>query len=167
MLEEFGRQVFVNRIGLGQFKRHGKHREAVETHPGGAVRLLQKSSGRQRLRSVEHTNVIEAEEATREKIVAFGVLAIHPPGKVEQQLLEHAFEKRSVPLATRSRHLVYAPRRPRVHGRIHVTKRKLISGNLPVWMHVPFAQKQKQLVLRKMWIDFGKRDHVEGQIPGR
>ena len=81
MLEEFRCHVFVNRIGLRQFKRHGKHREAVETHPGCAVRLLQKSSGRQRLRSVEHADVIEPEETAGEKIVAFRVFAIHPPGE--------------------------------------------------------------------------------------
>jgi hypothetical protein len=84
MLEEFGGHVFVNGIGLSQFKRHGKHCEAVESHPSCAVRLLQKSTGRQRLRSIEHTNVIESEEASGEEIIAFRVLAIHPPGKVEQ-----------------------------------------------------------------------------------
>ena len=34
-------------------------------------------------------------------------------------------------------------------------------------MHVPFTQKENQLFLRKMRIDFGKWDHMEGQVPGR
>src|SRR5439155_1209136 len=44
MLEEFRGHVFVNRIGLCEFQRHGKHREAIESHPGGSVRLLQESA---------------------------------------------------------------------------------------------------------------------------
>src|SRR5262249_4948996 len=92
-------------------------------------------------------------------------LAIHPPGKVEQQLLEHAFEKRRVPLATRSRHLVYAPRRPRVHRRVHITKCKFIGGDLGRLVRRPIAPKKEEAVFRKMWIDFRKRDHVERQVP--
>src|SRR5438876_8306391 len=104
MLEELRGHVFVNRIGLCEFQRHGKHREAIESHPGGSVRLLEESASWQRLRTIEYPDVIEAEEAAGEKIVAFGVLAVHPPGKVEQQLLEYAFEKCRVSLAARPSH---------------------------------------------------------------
>src|SRR5438876_10543451 len=154
MLEELRGHVFVNRIGLCEFQRHGKHREAIESHPGGSVRLLEESASWQRLRTIENADVIKPEETAGEKIVAFGVLAIHPPGKVEQQLLEHAFKKRGVALAAWPSHLVNAPTRPCVHGRIHIAEGELISRNLAIGMHVPFTQEKIELLLREVRIDF-------------
>src|SRR5436305_7133457 len=145
MLEEFRGHVFVNRIGLCEFQRHGKHREAIESHPRSAVRLLQKSAGRQRFRAVENADVIEPEKTAGEKIVAFGVFAVHPPGEVEQQLLECAFKKSAITLPTRTSHLVNAPGSPGVDGRIHITKSKFVSRQLAVRMHVPSAQANTEL----------------------
>src|SRR5205823_13009625 len=105
MFEELRGHVFVYRIGLREFQRHGKHGEAIKSHPRGAVRLLEKSAGRQRFRAVENADVIEPEETARKEVVAFGVFAVHPPGEVEQQLLEHAFKKRGVALAAWPSHL--------------------------------------------------------------
>src|SRR6266487_127913 len=68
MFEEFRGHVFVNRVGLCEFQRHGKHREAIESHPGGSVRLLEESASWQRLRTIEYADVIEPEETAREKI---------------------------------------------------------------------------------------------------
>src|SRR5579859_8203568 len=42
MLEELGGNVFVDRIGAGQFERDGHHVQAEHTHPTGAVALLDK-----------------------------------------------------------------------------------------------------------------------------
>src|SRR6266568_7136605 len=105
MLEKFRRHVFVYWIGLREFQRHGKHREAIKSHPRSAVRLLEESASWQRLRTIEYADVIEPEETAGEKIVAFGVLAIHPPGEIEQQLLECAFEKSVITLPARTSHL--------------------------------------------------------------
>src|SRR5213592_3544791 len=165
MLEEFRGHVFVNRIGLCEFQRHGKHREAIESHPRSAVRLLQKSAGRQRFGAVENADVIESEETAGEKIVAFGVFAVHPPGEVEQQLLECAFKKSSITLPARTSHLVNAPGRPRMHGRIYIAKSKFVSRHLAVRVHVPFAQEKIELLLCEVRIDFRKWDHVESKIP--
>src|SRR5262249_9130712 len=82
MLEKLRGHLFVSWIRLRKFERHRKHREAVETHPRCPVSLLKKSTGRQRLGTIEDANVIESEKATGEKIIAFRVLPIHPPGKV-------------------------------------------------------------------------------------
>ena len=84
MLEEFGGHVFVNRVGLRQFKRHRKHRQTVKAHPRRAVRLLQESSSRERLRPIEHPNVIKAEKTAGKEIITLSVLPIHPPREVEQ-----------------------------------------------------------------------------------
>src|SRR5437867_8166446 len=167
MLEELRGHVFVHWIGLREFQRHGKHGEAIKSHPRSAVRLLQKSAGRQRFRAVENARVIEPEETAGEKIVAFGVFAVHPPGEIEQQLLECAFKKSAITLPARTSHLVNAPGGPGVDGRIHITKSKFVSRHLAVRMHVPFAQEKIELLLREVWIDFRKWNHVECEVPCR
>src|SRR5256885_8246474 len=130
MFEEFRGHVFVNRIGLCELERHGKHREAIKSHPGGSVRLLEESASWQRLRTIENADVIEPEKTAGEKIVAFGVFAVHPPGEIEQQLLECAFKKRGVPLAARTSHLVNAPGGPSVDMRNNITNSKFVSRHV-------------------------------------
>src|SRR5438128_9651850 len=142
MLEELRGHVFVYWIGLREFQRHGKDGEAITSHPRSAVRLLQKSTGRQRFRAVENADVIEPEETAGEKIVAFGVFAVHPPGEVEQQLLECAFKKSAITLPTRTSHLVNAPGGPGVDGRMHITNSQSVSRHLSVRVHVPFAHQE-------------------------
>src|SRR5213594_1392152 len=165
MFEELRGHVFVNRICSCEFQRHGKHREAIESHPGGSVRLLEESASWQRLRTIENADVIETEETAGEKIVAFGVFAVHPPGEIEQQLLECAFKKSAITLPARTSHLVNAPGGPGVHGRIHITKSKFVSRHLAVRVHVPFAQEKIELLLREVRIDFRKWNHVESEVP--
>src|SRR5207247_9566386 len=129
------------------------------------VRLLEESASWQRLRTIENADVIEPEETAGEKIVAFGVFAVDPPGEVEQQLLECAFKKSPITLPARTSHLVNAPGGPGVDGRIHITKSKFVSRHLAVRVHVPFAQEKIQLVLREMRIGFRKRNTAESQAP--
>ena len=50
----------------------------------------------QRRAAVEHADVVEAEEAALEDVAALRVLAVHPPGEVEHQLVEDALEEREV-----------------------------------------------------------------------
>src|SRR5438128_12331464 len=116
MFEEFRGHVFVNRIGLCEFQRHGKHREAIESHPGGSVRLLEASPSWQRLRTIENADVIETEETAGEKSVACGVFAVHPPGQIEQQLRECAFKQSSITLPARTCPLVNTPGAASVGG---------------------------------------------------
>src|SRR5438552_5211419 len=164
MLEEFRGHVFVYWIGLREFQRHGKHCEAIKSHPGSTVRLLQKSTGRQRFRAVENADVIEPEKTAGEKIVAFGVFAVHPPGEVEQQLLECAFKKSAITLPARTSHLVNAPGSRGVDGRNHITKSEFVSRHLAVRVHVPFTQEKIELLLREVRIDFRKWNHVESEV---
>ena len=92
-----------------------EHVQAVHRHPARAVGLLEVAAGRQRRAAVEDADVVEAEEAALEDVVALRVLAVHPPGEVEQQLVEDALEERR---GRRGRvrcllDLVDAPARPR------------------------------------------------------
>ena len=165
MLEEFRSEVLINRVLGGQLQRHRQHRGAVERHPGRGVGLLQRAAGRQRLGAVEHTDVVEPEETAGEEIVAFGVLAVHPPGEVEQQLLENAFEECAVAFGACAGHLVSAPRGPGMDRRIDIVKGEFVGRQLAVRVHVPFAQQQHELVFGKLRIQPRERDHVKRQVP--
>ena len=58
-----------------------------------------KSAGAERLRAIEHADVVEAQKAALENVPSFRVLAIHPPGEIQQQLVKHALEKFAVGFA--------------------------------------------------------------------
>ena len=167
VFEEFRSHVFVDGIVLRELDRNRQHRQAVESHPCGAVGLLQKSARRQRLGTIEHTDVVEPEESAGKEIISFGVFAVHPPGKVEHQFLERTFEKREVALAARSGHFVNAPHCPGVDRWVDVSKRELVGRNLAVRVHVPFAQEKIELLFGEMRIDLREWDHVECEVPRR
>src|SRR5262245_1262585 len=99
MLEEFARYVFVGGVLARQLQRDGQHIETVHAHPTGCVRLLDVAAGWQRCAAVEDADIVETEEATLKNISALSVFAIHPPGEVEQEFLEDAFQKHSVTFA--------------------------------------------------------------------
>ncbi len=54
-------------------------------------------------------------------------------------------------------HLVNAPAGPGVHRRIDVAEGELVGRDLPVGMHVPFAQNRISLLLGELGIDLGER----------
>ena len=164
VLEELRGHVLVDGVMVGQCERHLKHRQAVRRHPCSAVGLLEHPARGEPGRPVEGADVVEPQEAPLEQIVAFPVLAVHPPGEVEEQLVEDALEKGDVLAAV---DLEDAQCAPGVGGRVDVPERPLVSGQLPVRVHVPLATEQAQLVLGELWVDVGERDAVEGQIPGR
>ena len=99
MLDEFDGHVDVGRLGQRQLYGDLEHVLAEERHPGGAVGLLQVPAGRQRRAAVEDADVVQPQEAALEDVVAGAVLAVHPPGEVEQELVEGALEPVEVALA--------------------------------------------------------------------
>ncbi len=102
---------------------------------------------------------------SRPRNVSFLVLAVHPPGEVQEQLLENAGQERDVSLATAPGHLVDAPGGPGVNRRIHVAERELVRRNLPVRVHVPLAEQEHELLFGERAIGPGEGDHVEREIP--
>ena len=101
-------------------------------------------------------------------LLALGVFAIHPPGEIEQKLLEDPLEKFSIASALALLFdFVNAPGRPGVHRRIDVAERPLVGRHLAVRMHVPFARHEQELLLGEIGIDERERDAVKGEIPRR
>ena len=96
-----------------------------------------------------------------------GVLAVDPPGEVDQELVEDPAEEREVALATRGADLVDAPGRPGMHRGIDVGERPFVCRDLAVRVHVPLAQQEDELLFRELRVDTREREHVKGEIPGR
>src|SRR5204862_5534452 len=96
-----------------------QHAGAVEGHPRGAVGLLEMAAVREALVAVDDADVVEAEKAAGENAVAVLVLAVYPPGEVEEEFLKDAGEKFAVLYAGAfGVDLINAPRGPGVAGRI-------------------------------------------------
>ena len=165
---ELERHVRVVRIGHRQLDGDLEHVLAEEGHPGGAVGLLQVAAGRQRRAAVEHADVVQAQEAALEDVPPGAVLAIDPPGEVEQQLLEAALEPLRVALARlRLFQAVGEDGGPGMHRRIDVAEVPLVGRDLAVGVHVALAQHQLELLLAEVRVDERQGEDVEGEVPGR
>ena len=86
VLDELDDHVLVGAV-IAQLDCDLQHVLAEQRHPGGAVRLLQVAAGRQRaLRS--KTPMLSRPRKPPSKTFLPSVLAIHPPGEIQQQFLE-------------------------------------------------------------------------------
>ena len=123
VLEELCRHIFIDVVVFSEREGDAHQVQRVHPHPRRAVGLIDMPAGRQWRATIENPDIVEAKKAALEDVTAFRVLAVDPPRKVQQQLMENAFEKRAVgdtmPLAI---HLVHPPRRPRMHRWVDVAK---------------------------------------------
>ena len=120
-----------------------QHHRCEEGHPRGAVGLLQVAAGWQRAAAIEDADVIQAEEPSREYVVAIDILAVHPPGEIQRELLEAELEEGQV--AAPAELLVVAvnsPDRPRVNRRIDVGEVPFVGRHLAVWMQIVVTKEQ-------------------------
>ena len=163
MLEEFRRHVLIRGVALGERECHLEQVLAVHRHPRRAVGLLDVHVER-KMRAIERTDVVEPEKAALEDVVPLAVLAVHPPGEVQQELVEDALEEGQVLAAIDLEHL---QRGPRMHRRVDVPERPLVGRQLAVGMHVPLTTEQDQLGLRELGVDPRQGDAVEGEVPRR
>src|SRR5579872_1445294 len=123
---------------------------------------------RQRLRPVEDSDVVEPQKSALKNIRPVWVFAIHPPRKIQQQLVKNSLEKVAVCNSTHaSLDLVNAKRRPCMHRWVRMAEWPVRRRQLPVRVHVPLAQQQNQLLLGEIRIDQRNRNAMKRQIPRR
>ena len=84
---EFESHVRVGGVVHRQTRGDLHHVLTEQRHPGGAVGLFEVATGRQRRTAVEDADVVQAQEAALEDVPARAVLAVDPPGEVEQELV--------------------------------------------------------------------------------
>ena len=95
VLEELRREVLVGagraRPAPARSPACSRQYIAIQAVPSRCSRC---AADGQRRRPIERADVVQPEEAALEHVVALGVLAVHPPREVEQQLVEHPLEER-------------------------------------------------------------------------
>src|SRR5437588_8081915 len=113
MLEEFAGDIFISRIFFRKLKCDRQHVQTIHAHPTGAVGLLEVASGGKRRRTVKNPDVVEAKESTLKNICAVRILAVHPPGKIEEQLVKNFFQEPAIGHTTHAAlDFVHAPGSP-------------------------------------------------------
>ena len=126
------------------------------------------AAGGERGAAVEDADVVEAEKASLEDVLAEAVLAIRPPGEVQHQLVERRPEEVHVRLAAQS--LLGAMQeqgRPGMNRRVHVAEIPLVGRDLTAGMQVNSLEHQLHLLFGEVGVHDRQRQRVEGQIPGR
>src|SRR5438105_980958 len=111
--------------------------------------------------TVEDADVVQPEKAAGKQVFAFDVLAVDPPGEIDEEFVENPRQEQAVTAAARSSHLIDSPACPRVHRRINVAEIELVGRELAVGVHVPLAEHQNELLLREIRIDSGEWQHVK------
>ena len=166
VLKELRGDVFISGVLAGQLQRNREHRETIKRHPGRAIGLRISQSWRELHRAIKQADVVQSQKAACEEVLPVNVLPVNPPREIDEELLKNPLEKEPVPLTVTARHLVNAPTCPGVHWRIHIRQPELVGGERTAGVHVPFPQQKNELLLRKLRIDLGKRDHLKCVVPG-
>ena len=168
VLGELYDHVLVGGVVEGELEREFQHVLTEQGHPRRAVRLLQVAAGGKRRAAVEHADVVEAEKAPLEHVLAEAVLAVHPPGVVQQELPERRPKEIDVRLAVQGLlGPVQKECRTSVDRGIHVAEVPLVRRHLAVGVQVEGAEHQLHLLLGEVGVHDRERERVEGQVPGR
>ena len=101
MLPELAGDVLVSRIfAASSIAIASRFRQYIAIQPVPSACSMMPAGG-QRGAAVEDADVVQPQEAALEDVAAFGVLAVHPPGEVQQQLVEDALRNARSPLPRR------------------------------------------------------------------
>src|SRR5262245_4266686 len=107
------------------------------------------TSGRQRGAAIEHTDVVETEKAALKHVLARAVLAVHPPGEVEQELMVNRLQELEVDLAVQNLPGTGEKQNhPGVYQRVHVAEVPLVDRDLTVGMEVVPGKHEVKLLPR-------------------
>src|SRR6185437_15540620 len=99
VLDKLCQHVQIGLVVQRQFPGYLKHIQTEKRHPGGAIGLFEISARGQWRAAVEDADVIQSEESTFEGVFAKTILAIEPPGEIQQKFLKAALEPFNVSLA--------------------------------------------------------------------
>ncbi len=152
----------------GELHRKLQHVLAEQGHPGRAVRLLKVAAGGERRAAVEDADIVQPQKPALEHVLAEPVLAVHPPGKVQQQFVERRLEEIHVRLAAQGLlGAIEEHGRPGVDRGVHVAEVPLIGRYRTAGVLVDSAEHQFHLLLGEIGVHDRERERVEGQVPGR
>ena len=94
------------------------------------------------LASIDDRNVIQAQEPAFEDVVPFAIDPVHPPGEIDQQLVQTVFEKTAIVFSVAiSLHAHKHDSSPCMHRRIQIGEFPLVRGDLPIRMLELFKQQ--------------------------
>ena len=146
VLEEFARDVFVSIVGCGKLKRHSsmwRQYLAIQPVPSDCSRTRRWATGRcdRRCRCCRAPG-----NRLRKMLFSSESLRFTHQVKFISSLWKNVRETHVWACFASRIDLENAPRRPGVDRRIYIAEGPFIGGNLPVGMHVPFAQKELQLL---------------------
>ena len=154
MLEKLRRHSLIDGVVARELERDPHQIETEHTHPAGRVGLLEHRAVRVRFAAVDHRDIVEAEEAALEHVVAVAVDFIDPVREVDQELVEAALEPLTVGVAVADPiHVVNPPHRPRVDRRVEVAELPLVGGQLPAGVLKLLEQQQPELILGELRVD--------------
>ena len=158
MLCELHDHVLVDGVVGGEFHCKFRHVLTEERHPRRAVRLLQVAAGGKGGAAVKDADVVETQEAPLEDVLAEAVLAVHPPGEVQEQLVERRPEEIEVGLAAQGLFgAVQEERREGVDRGVHVAEVPLIGGHLAAGVQVDALEHQHHLLLGEVGVNDRER----------
>src|SRR5688572_17766195 len=83
MLKKLQGHVFIDRVVHRQFQRNIQHVLTEQRHPSRAVGLFQIAACRQCGTPIEDPDIVETEKSSLEYVPSTWVLAIDPPGEVQ------------------------------------------------------------------------------------
>src|SRR5207248_10545704 len=140
-------ESFIDLVGFGELQSDAHEIQTEKAHPARSIRLFEDRTTRQLVATIDYGDVVKSKEAALEDVVAFSIDLIHPPGKVDQQLVEDLFQKfcigDSIALAIK---IVDAPAGPGMHRRIQIGKLPFIGRNLAVGMLKLFKEQHPQIL---------------------
>jgi hypothetical protein len=68
-----------DQLGIRRSGAADAHVETEESHPSSSISLSESTTSRQRLGSVERSNIVKSKETTFKDIVSIGILSVDPP----------------------------------------------------------------------------------------
>ncbi len=167
MLEKLHRNVDVHAIALGQLQPHAHQVQRIGGDPRGAIGLVEQVTRRQRGRAVEQGNIVQAQEAALEQVAPLGILAVDPPGKIQQQLVEDPLQKIQIAYAgQRLILLVNPPAGPGMHRWVGVVEAPFIGRQLTIGVHETVLHQQQQLLFGEPRVNQRQRHRLETLVPG-